>query len=83
MKPPETLQRLCELTAGWGHVLHVSLANPETLNPKPLDDSGLTRVEDGRFIVSFRLRAFGSVIWEFPKIRGTLFGGPYNKDPTI
>ena len=25
-----------------------------------------------------------SQIWEFPKIRGTLyFGGPYNKDPTI
>ena len=22
-------------------------------------------------------------IWEFPKIRGTLFGGPYNKEPTI
>ena len=22
-------------------------------------------------------------IWEFPKIRGTLIGGPYNKDPTI
>ena len=22
-------------------------------------------------------------IWEFPKIRGTRFGGPYNKDPTI
>ena len=22
-------------------------------------------------------------IWEFPKIRGTLFGSPYNKDPTI
>ena len=21
--------------------------------------------------------------WEFPKIRGTLFRGPYNKDPTI
>ena len=21
--------------------------------------------------------------WEFPKIRGTLFWGPYNKDPTI
>ena len=20
-------------------------------------------------------------IWEFPKIRGTLFWGPYNKDP--
>ena len=22
-------------------------------------------------------------IWEFPKFKGTLFGGPYNKDPTI
>ena len=22
-------------------------------------------------------------IWEFPKIRGTLIWGPYNKDPTI
>ena len=21
--------------------------------------------------------------WEFPKIGGTLFWGPYNKDPTI
>ena len=21
-------------------------------------------------------------IWELPKIRGALFGGPYNKDPT-
>ena len=21
-------------------------------------------------------------MWEFPKIRGTLFWGPYNKDPT-
>ena len=21
--------------------------------------------------------------WEFPKIRGTLFGSPYNKDPSI
>ena len=25
----------------------------------------------------------GSSIWEFPKIRGTLFWGPYKKDPTI
>ena len=22
-------------------------------------------------------------LWEFPTIRGTLFGGPYNRDPTI
>ena len=22
-------------------------------------------------------------IWDFPKVRGTLFWGPYNKDPTI
>ena len=25
----------------------------------------------------------GVRIWEFPKIRGTLFWAPYNKDPTI
>ena len=24
-----------------------------------------------------------SLIWEFPKIRGTLFRGPYNEDHTI
>ena len=24
-----------------------------------------------------------SPTWEFPKTRGTLFWGPYNKDPTI
>ena len=23
------------------------------------------------------------IIWEFPKIRGTLFGSPYSRDPTI
>ena len=23
------------------------------------------------------------MIWEFPKIRGTLFWGPYNNEPTI
>ena len=30
-----------------------------------------------RFLSEFEL------IWEFPKIRGTLFGGPYIRDPTI
>ena len=25
----------------------------------------------------------GGGVWEFPKIRGTLFRCPYNKDPTI
>ena len=29
------------------------------------------------------LLSYGTVIWEFPKIRGTFFGGPYDKDPTI
>ena len=24
----------------------------------------------------------GLPVWEFPKIRGTLFWGPYNNDPT-
>ena len=27
--------------------------------------------------------AYLIIIWEFPKIRGTLFCGRYNKDPTI
>ena len=41
----------------------------------------------------FRFRDFGlhgveshekpRRMWEFPKIRGTLFWGPYNKDPII
>ena len=26
---------------------------------------------------------WGSAKWEFPKIRGTFLGGPYNTDPTI
>ena len=29
-----------------------------------------------------RVQGFSGV-WEFPKIRGTLFWGPYDKDPTI
>ena len=29
--------------------------------------------------VRFRLQP-QNVLWEFPKIRGTLFWGPYNKD---
>ena len=24
-----------------------------------------------------------AMIWEFPKVKGTVFLGPYNKDPTI
>ena len=24
-----------------------------------------------------------NTIWKFPKIRGTLLWGPYNKDPTV
>ena len=33
---------------------------------------------------AFRIRgALWLRMWEFPKIRGTLFGGPYNRDPTI
>ena len=31
----------------------------------------------------FTLGTKRALIWDFPKIRGTLFGGPYNKDPTI
>ena len=28
-------------------------------------------------------QGWGAPVWEFRKIRGTLFWGPYNKDPTI
>ena len=30
-----------------------------------------------------RLLGLFTFSWEFPKIAGTLFWGPYNKDPTI
>ena len=50
----------------------------------------LTGVEFfGRFgricgVSGFRsIRVSGGRMWEFPKIRGTLFWGPYSKDPTI
>ena len=29
------------------------------------------------------IAGFGSATWEFPNIRGTFLGGPYNQDPTI
>ena len=31
----------------------------------------------------YMVAGFGVKTWEFPKIRGTLFWGPSNKDPTI
>ena len=37
------------------------------------------RVNVASLVVGLRLR----LIWEFPKIRGTLFWGPYHKDPTV
>ena len=37
----------------------------------------------GRGILRPASRYMESAMWEFPKIRGTLFGGPYNKDPSI
>ena len=40
-----------------------------------------------RYLPKPAVSEFGSggleAIWEFPKIRGTLLWGPYNKDPTI
>ena len=32
---------------------------------------------------AFPLKSSIALVWEFPKIRGTVFWGPYNKDPTI
>ena len=40
---------------------------PQTLNPK----------------LQTRKGSYSSKIWELPKIRGTLYWGLYNKDPTI
>ena len=41
-------------------------------------------VGSSRGLKSFELGFRAKVSnWEFPKVRGTLFGGPYNKDPTI
>ena len=34
-------------------------------------------------VLTLDLFVLGTPKWEFPKIRGALFGGPYNKDPTI
>ena len=31
----------------------------------------------------FLVMGIAGFIWEFPKIRGALFWGPYDKDPTI
>ena len=42
---------------------------------------GLSGLKGPRFDLGFRHRL--TLIWEFPKIRGTFFWGPYNKDPTI
>ena len=44
----------------------------------PLKALGLWKTSEFRSFVMCITRN-----WEFSKIRGTLFGGPYNKDPTI
>ena len=33
--------------------------------------------------VTLIMAVLASDTWEFPKIAGTVFWGPYNKDPTI
>ena len=42
----------------------------------------LTHRDAQRELCSFP-QSLGSEIWEFPNIRGTVFWGPYKKDPTI
>ena len=36
-----------------------------------------------RFPSWLTVALIAAFIWEFAKIRGTLFGGPYNKDLTV
>ena len=52
------------------------------LNPKPETVISFRSFEALRGS-SLLGRAFGLPKWEFPKIRGSLFVGPYNRDPTI
>ena len=33
--------------------------------------------------LGYKIQGLGFRRWEFPKIRGTIFVSPYNKDPTI
>ena len=44
---------------------------------------GLARVSSLGLLPSSLNEGVCFFFWEFPKIRGTSFGGPYNKDPTI
>ena len=45
--------------------------------------SGVRRFVVGGLGVSGLAHPHPTAEWEFPKIRGTSFWGPYNKDPTI
>ena len=53
------------------------------MNPKAPLPQTLMQVNGSHKVIGHLTLHF--VIWEFPEIRGTLFGGggPYNKDPTI
>ena len=61
--------------------------SPETLNPKHYilvlpEPPGAMNFSTG--VPRERVIELSSAsMWEFPKIRGTLFWGPYNKDHTI
>ena len=44
-----------------------------------LPEEGLVPLPQRRVLGGFGFK----VVWEFPKIRATLFWGPYHKDPTI
>ena len=43
---------------------------------------GTTMETVGKLLSPEAFFASENGIWQFPKIRGTLFWGPYNKDPT-
>ena len=65
--------------------MHLGISNPAYVLVRKtftLDVLGLLTV---RWRSSFRFSAlvYMRPIWEFGKMRGTLFWGPYNKDPTI
>ena len=77
------------MVAVWSRNLKSWHLKTETKASKETHRANNAQCFSGMYVEITRRRAeditasFAGCIWEFPRIRGTLFGGPYNKDPTI
>ena len=64
-------------------ILRITLSlSPSTFPPSLTNSLPLTRNFPAPGALA-SLQQIPSIMWEFPKIGGTLFWGPYNKNPTI